>query len=131
MSLIGQAIGFFTGGNKTAESVIDGVKKAGDMLVFTDEEKSINNMKAMELFIKLQEATLPQNVTRRHIAIVVVMLWAVFLVFTLIFKLIGVFSGFDSFTQAAEFTFKMITDNINVPFGIIIGFYYLKRIVQK
>ena len=72
MNLISSLVGFFTGGSKTADSVIDGVKRAGDMLVFTDEEKSLTNQKGMELFIKYQEATLPQNVTRRMIAIVVV-----------------------------------------------------------
>lgn len=131
MSFIAKAISFFVGGSKTAESVIDGVKKAGDMLVFTDEERSINNMKGMELFIEYNKATLPQNVTRRHIAVTVVLLWTFFVLMAFIFKLIGLFGGWDSFIQAATFTFKMINENINTPFAIIMGFYFLKRIIQK
>jgi len=131
MNLISSVIGFFTGGSKTADSVIDGVKRAGDMLVFTDEEKSLTNQKGMELFIKYQEATLPQNVTRRMIAIVVVVLWASIVLLTMIMALIGLLGDFASFKAAGEYLFKFLTDVVNMPFSIIVGFYFLKRIVQK
>ena len=130
MSIVDGILGFFTG-NKTADSIVDGVKKAGDMLVFTEEEKSLANQKGLELYIKYQEATLPQNVTRRHIAIVVIVLWSFFLFSAFIFALIGIFSAWQSFVTAGDFTFKMVNENINTPFSIIIGFYFLKRIVQK
>jgi hypothetical protein len=130
MSWFTSLMGFFTG-NSTADSIVDGVKRASDMLVFTPEEKAITNQKTLELYIKYQEATLPQNVTRRYIAITVVILWAIFLFFAFLLNLAGLFGDWESFLKASDFTFKLIKENINSPFEIIIGFYYLKRIIQN
>ena len=131
MSILSSVVGFFTGGSKTSDSIIDGVKRATDMLVFTDEEKSLTNQKGMELFIKYQEATLPQNVTRRMIAIVIVTLWAFIVLLTLIIALTGILFEFDVFKTAGEYLFKFLVDVVNIPFGMIIGFYFLKRMIQK
>lgn len=130
MGLFSGITKFFTG-NSTADSVIDGVKRATDMLIFTDEEKSITNQKSMELFIKYQEATLPQNVTRRMIAIVIVALWCLAVLITMLLGGSGIFLHIETLTKTSEYYFKFMQDVINVPFGIIIGFYFLKRIVQK
>lgn len=131
MSILSSVVGFFTGGSDNANSMINGVKKATDMLIFTEEERSITNQKGMELFIKYQEATLPQNVTRRMIAIVVVMLWATIIFLTINVAMIGILFEFNAFKEAGEYLFKFLTDVVNMPFGIIIGFYFLKRIIQK
>ena len=131
MSILSSVVGFFTGGSDNANSMIDGVKKATDMLIFTDEEKSITNQKGMELFIKYQEATLPQNVTRRMIAIVVVMLWATIICLTINVAMFGIIFELAPLIEAGEYLFKFLKDVVNIPFGIIIGFYFLKRIVQK
>ena len=131
MSILSSVVGFFTGGSDSANSMIDGVKKATDMLIFTDEEKAITNQKGMELFIKYQEATLPQNVTRRMIAIVVVMLWATLIFLTVNMALVGILFEYPVFKAAGDYLFSFLTDVVNMPFGIIIGFYFLKRIVQK
>ncbi len=131
MSLLSSIVGFFTGGGKTADTVIDSVKRAGDMLVFTDEEKSITNQKGMELFIKYQEATLPQNVSRRMIAIVVVVLWAFFVFITAIIGSIGIIADLETVIKASTYLFSILKDIITIPFGAIVGFYFLKRIVQK
>lgn len=131
MSFLSKIVGFFTGGSNTANSVIDGVKRAGDMLVFTDEEKSLTNQKGMELFIKYQEATLPQNVTRRMIAIVVVLMWVVLVTLTVFVALIGLLGDITVFRSASDYLFKFLTDIVMVPFSVIIGFYFLKRIVQN
>jgi hypothetical protein len=131
MNILSSLVGFFTGGSKTSDSVIDSVKRAGDMLLFTPEEKAISNQKGLELFIKYQEATLPQNVTRRMIAIVVVMLWGFIVFLTIILALIGLLFDFGTFKSAGEYLFKFLKDVVNIPFGLIVGFYFLKRIVQK
>ena len=130
MGIFSGIANFFTG-NKTADSVIDGVKRATDMLIFTDEEKSITNQKSMELFIKYQEATLPQNVTRRMIAIVVVALWCLAVLITMLLGGSGILLHIETLSKTSEYYYKFMQDVINVPFGIIVGFYFLKRIVQK
>lgn len=130
MSFMSGVISFFTG-NKNADSVIDGVKRAADMLVFTDEEKSIANQKSMEMFIEYQKATLPQNVTRRMIAITIVLLWSFLVLVTLFSGGLGILFEWARATALSEYNYKFMQDVINVPFGIIIGFYFLKRIVQR
>jgi len=131
MSILSSIVGFFTGGSKTADTVMDSVKRAGDMLVFTDEEKSITNQKGMELFIKYQEATLPQNVTRRVMAIVIVVLWAFVVVLTILVGLVGIIGDFANVTNASTFVYGVLKDVITIPFGAIVGFYFLKRMIQK
>lgn len=130
MGLLSGLTSFFTG-DKTADSVIDGVKRATDMLVFTDEEKSITNQKSMELFIEYQKATLPQNVTRRMIAIAVVALWLFLALLTALSGGGGIMFHVERLTEVSKYFFQFMEDVINVPFGLIIGFYFLKRIVQK
>jgi len=131
MSILTSVLRFFTGGSNTADSVIDGVKRAGDMLVFTPEEKSITNQKGMDLFIKYQEATLPQNVSRRAIAIVVVVLWAFIVLLTVFVTLIGMIGEFENFASAGTYLYAFLKDVINIPFSLIVGFYLLKRMLQK
>ena len=97
MNIFSSIIGFFTGGSGTADSVIDGVKRAGDMLVFTDEEKALSNQTALKLLIEYQRATLPQNVARRKIALVVVAMWALMIVFTIFIATIGILSNLENF----------------------------------
>jgi len=131
MGVISAITGFFTGGSNNSDSIIDGVKKAGDMLFYTPEEKAINNKLGMELYIKYQEATLPQNVARRHIAIIIVLLWTLSVVFGIMFSLIGLSLEIKWAIAFSEYVFRTINENINNPFTIIIAFYFLKRIVQK
>ena len=45
--------------------------------------------------------------------------------------LIGQLGDFILFKNAGVYLFKFLTDVVNIPFGIIIGFYFLKRIIQK
>lgn len=131
MSFLSNVVTFFTGESNTAANVIDGVKRAGDMLVFTAEEKSLTNQKGMELYIKYQEATLPQNVTRRMIAIIVVLMWVVLVALTVLTAAIGMLADLEGFKQVGVYMFKFLTDVVMVPFSVIIGFYFLKRIVQN
>ena len=131
MNIFNSIIGFFTGGSGTADSVIDGVKRAGDMLVFTDEEKALSNQTALKLLIEYQRATLPQNVARRKIALVVVAMWALMIVFTIFIATIGILSNLENFKILSEYLYRFFDKILNVPFMMIIGFYFLKRIIPS
>ena len=131
MNIFSSIIGFFTGGSGTADSVIDGVKRAGDMLVFTDEEKALSNQTALKLLIEYQRATLPQNVARRKIALVVVAMWALMIVFTIFIATIGILSNLENFKILSEYLYRFFDKILNVPFMMIIGFYFLKRIIPS
>lgn len=112
--------GWLFGGSKAADGVVDGIKKGIDALVFTDEEKSQANKTGMELFIKYQEATQPQNLARRLIALLIVGLFVCLVVSGVVcYKL-------DK--QYSEFIFMVLVDVVVNPTMLIIGFYFLKRL---
>lgn len=111
--------GWLFGGSDAAASTVDGIKKGFDALVFTDEEKASANQAGMELFIKYQEATQPQNVARRFIALLIVGLFVCLVVAGVVcFK-------FDK--QYSEFIFNVLADIVVNPTMLIIGFYFIKR----
>lgn len=122
-------LSWFIGGSKSADKVIDGAIKAGDALVFTDEEKANNSNKAMELWIKFQEATLPQNETRRSIAILIIVLWVLLVFLTAISLIIGTLLQLEVFKLLYDKLFLFIREIVNDPFMLIMVFYFLKRII--
>lgn len=105
-----------------ATAAVEGVKKGIDALVFTDQEQADVNGKLFELYVKYQEATLPQNVARRVVAFAVVGVWVPFAVITGI-GMVGDFAFKDG---ALKFM-----DEINDPFMLVMGFYFVKRMVVK
>ena len=131
MSIFGSIVGFFTGGSSTADSVIDGVKKAGDMMWYTDEEKAIGGREGFKLWIEYQKATLPQNAARRMIAKVIVLLWAGIVVYMVLTASIGFIFDLENFKALGKYLFKVLTDVVMIPFGLIIGFYFLKRMIPN
>ncbi|PHS20252.1 MAG: hypothetical protein COA86_02870 [Kangiella sp.] len=116
-------LGFLTGESDTAKKVVDGVINAGDALFYTDEEKAQDHSAYRDWYLKYLDATQPQNVSRRMIAIVVVFLWALFLV-------AGVIAQGFGFEDFAEYIFRTLKENVNTPFSIVVGFYFLKHIVK-
>lgn len=121
MAWWGPVLSFFTGGGKTAENVVDGVMSAGDKLFYTEEEKAEANKKGFELYIEYMKASAPFNVARRYIAVGVTYLWITNVVMTAVLHLIGL-------TDDAKFLLKILTDIVNYPFMLIMGFYFLKRL---
>jgi len=113
-------LGWLTGGSKTAETVANGIYSGIDKLVYTDEEKADASRKGFELFIKYQEATQPQNVARRLIAMQVVAVWVLFVMVAGV----GVVFSFEYEARLVKF----IDDILNWPFMFVMGFYYAKRI---
>ena len=71
----------FGNGNQASE-VIDGAKKGLDAMFFTKEEKAKHGAEAFKLWIAFMEATKGQNVARRWIALVVIILWSLLVVLT-------------------------------------------------
>lgn len=116
------AIGsWISGGSKTADTVINDVSSGIDKLVYTDQEKSEAGMKGFELLIKYQEATLPQNVARRQLALIMLVWWL--LIGTLV--VIGIVLHTSWKAELFDF-FKSISPYI----GAVWGFYFVKRFIS-
>jgi hypothetical protein len=107
----------------TVEKVADGVYNGLDKAFFTDEEKSDASQKVLDWKLKWMEATAPQNVARRFIAIVVTLLWALNVLIMLAARALGCM-GY------AEYALKVMVDVVGTPFSIIVGFYFLAHITK-
>ena len=68
--------GVICGSSMSTETIVDGAVVGLVKMFFTAEEKSEANAKLGEWYLKYLEATQPQNLARRFIAIIVVVLWA-------------------------------------------------------
>jgi hypothetical protein len=111
------------GSSGTAAKVVDSAISGIDAVVFTKEEKAAANQKILDWYITYLKATQPQNLARRLIAVIVVMLWALMIFSAVIAEGFGL-SAFS------EFTFKVIAENVNTPFSIIIGFYFAAHAIR-
>ena len=110
------------GSSKNTETIVSGAVAGLDKIFFTAEEKSEANAKLGEWYLRYLEATQPQNLSRRLIAIVVVVLWALLVV-------VAVASWWLDVAYS-QFVFKVIEDNVNTPFAIIIGFYFAAHLAK-
>lgn len=117
------AWGWLTG--KNAGKIIDGAKQGLDKAWYTEEEKADADKGFLEFTLAYMKATLPQALTRRIIAVVVVGVWAV-LVLTI------VVSGYFSRTEGsfAMFTFNVLKELVMNPFNIVLGFYFLTQTIR-
>lgn len=114
---------WITGGTETANKVVDGVVDGFDMVFFTPEEKSIASQKILDWKLAYAKASSGQNIARRVIAIGVSGLWALLIVIAVIAK---------AFEQDAfcDFIFNMMKENVNTPFSIVLGFYFLAHVAR-
>lgn len=108
----------------TVEKVADGVYNGVDKMFFTDEEKSEASQKILDWKLKWFEATAPQNVARRFIAVVVTLLWAFLVLVMLAAKGLGA-------NDYASYSFDVMRDVVGTPFSIILGFYFLAQVVGR
>jgi len=120
MSLLASIAGWFMGGSKTADTVINDVSSGLDKIVYTDQEKAEASQKGFELFIEYQKATLPQNVARRQLALIVLVLW-VLLILT---ECVGIISGF-----AWKKELQDLIGTITPYVGGVWAFYFVKRFI--
>ena len=105
-----------------ASKVIDGAVAGLDKIFFTKEEKSEANQKLSEWYLKYLAATESQNIARRFIAMVVVLLWAVLVAFGVVVRWFN--------ESMSDFVFKILVDVVMTPFSIVIGFYFLTHAVR-
>ena len=116
-------LGAIFGSSKNTETIVNGAVSGLDKMFFTAEEKSEANAKLGEWYLKYLEATQPQNLARRFIALVVVILWAVLILAgVVVYKL-------D--TGYSMFVFDTLRDVVNAPFSIIIGFYFAAHLARS
>lgn len=101
-----------------------GAMNAADMLVFTDEEKSIRDGKRLDWMLEYQKASMPQNRARRMLSAGVMAIWMYLIVFM---SILGVFS----WKEEAEFLLSILERIVLQPFNIIMGFYFLTHVVGK
>ena len=116
---------WITGGGKVAEQVVGAAIKTGDALFFTDEEKSVANMKRLDWTLAYLKTTSGQNVARRMIAVGVVGLWVALILVACVF---GYWDRSEG--SYSMWVFDVIKDALNNPFMIIIGFYFMTSLAR-
>ena len=115
-------LGAIFGSSKNTTTIVDGAVAGLDKMFFTKEEKSEANAKLGDWYLKYLSATQPQNLARRLIALVVVILWA-----SLVLLGVAVYKFDSGFSM---FIFDTLRDLVNEPFMIIMGFYFLAHVVR-
>ena len=111
------------GDTKNATTIVDGAVKGLDAIFFTKEEKSQANQKLADWYLKYLSATQPQNLARRWIAIIIVILWAFLILLGIGFKILGA-------NDIATFVFETLNTLVHQPFMLIMGFYFLTHVVR-
>lgn len=105
------------------KTVLDAGVNGIDAIFYTDEEKAENAARFADWYLRYLETTNPQNLARRFIALVVVLLWG-FLI------LLGV--GLWKVDAAySAFVFSTLDNIVNVPFMIIVGFYFAAHVARS
>jgi hypothetical protein len=110
------------GDKDIANKAVDGAIGGLDKMFFTQEEKAEANQKLSEWYLKYLEATQPQNLARRFIALIVVGLWALLIVLGVAVKYFS-----DSY---ANYVFEVLGEIVMNPFLMIMGFYFLTHAVR-
>lgn len=122
-------LGAIFGSSKNTETIVDGAVAGMDKLVFTNEERAEANDKLNAWYIEYLQATQPQNLARRLIAMMVVGLWTATVVFGMIAKTVELFLGLDD--QLSTFIYDVLLNVIMNPFLMIMGFYFLKHAISS
>jgi hypothetical protein len=100
-----------------ATKVADAVIKGADAAWFTKEEQS-------EWFLRYLEATQPQNLSRRIIAIAITAVWVVSAITLLLLTLVGL-------APIAEAVLAFMESVVNPVFYLVVGFYFAKNIAAN
>lgn len=113
---------WLTGGKGAAEKAADGIYNGLDKMFYTDEEKADAAKARGQLYIEYQKATMPQNVARRLIALIVMGVWAFVVVLA---ALVGAWLG-----EYADYLLELLFKAVMPLAVVVISFYYYKRIKQ-
>lgn len=119
------------GSDATVGKTLDMVRDAGDALVFTEEEKVEANQKVLDWTLKYMAATNGQNVARRFIALVVVLVWALLVIALGVLAIWSGFSGGEGAAKAAANLMKVMKDLAMEPVNIVLAFYFLTASVRS
>lgn len=111
------------GDDKERDKIVTGAISGIDKIFFTAEERADANTKVSEWYLKYLEATQPQNLARRLIAIAVTGLWCFMLLLS-----VAIYPFNDEWSRIA---FTALDEIVNTPFGIIIGFYFLTHAMRS
>lgn len=118
------------GSSKNTETIVDGAVAGLDKIVFTQEERSDANLKMSEWYLRYLQATEPQNLARRLIAILIVCLWGLLVLIGAAARGVEVafnIAGEDSFSL---FVFQILADIVNAPFLMVMGFYFAAHLAR-
>ena len=118
------------GDNENTGKVLDGVGKGLDKIVFTKEERAETNLKVSEWYLRYLEATQPQNLARRLVALAVVALWAFLILLGVVIYCIEVMLFTEAEPVIAMFVFKVLDSLVHPPLMMIMGFYFLTHVVR-
>lgn len=99
------------GGGETTKKVLE----LTDNAFFTKQEKS-------DYFLKYLAATAPQSMARRLIAFIVVFLWALLVLIAVLAQ--------PWMPAWSDKIFYILEDVVNMPFSIIIGFYFAAHLAR-
>lgn len=120
------------GSSKNTQTVVDGAVAGIDKMFFTAEERSEASARAADWFLEYLAATQPQNLARRLIAVIVVLLWALLI-------LVGVAAkAFEVYVLELEevdgafsgFVFEVLSGVVMNPFLMVMGFYFAAHVVR-
>lgn len=114
--------GSIFGSTKNTETIVDGAVSGLDKMFFTKEEKAEANQKLSDWYLKYLEATQPQNLARRFIAIIIVLLWAALI-------LVGV-GAYVIDVNFSMYVFDVLADVVMNPFLMVMGFYFAAHVVR-
>lgn len=122
------------GSAKNTETIVNGAVSGIDKMFYTKEEKAENAGRAAEWFLKYLEATNPQNLARRLIAMVIVGLWALLILIGIAAK--GIETYFfvvpiEGQVLFSTFIFNVLTDIVMYPFLTVIGFYFAAHVLRQ
>lgn len=120
LALLGTAFSWITGNSNSANKAMSAV----DALVYTDEEKAVAGQKILDFKIEYAKATQGQSVARRVIAVVITAMWACL-------NLLSVGLELGGLTEKSGFIASLLENDINPPFMIVIGFYFLAHVVKR
>ena len=116
-------LGAIFGSKKNTETIVDGAVSGLDKMFYTNEERAEDMAKTREWFLRYLEASQPQNLARRFIALVVVGLWAFLVLLAAV--------AWQWNELYAAYVFSVIKDAVLTPFNIIIGFYFLAHLTRQ
>lgn len=121
------------GSSKNTETVVEGAVAGLDKMFFTKEERAESSQKIADWYLKYLAATQPQNLARRLIAMVVVLMWALIILVGLTARALEMWV-FEPIKEGAvpysDYAFSVLTDVVATPFAIVMGFYFAAHMVR-